>query len=304
MGGLGTIEATTSWDGRLVSQVGGIHEACLLRTAKALGWSSPGIPLPAGKMLRTRLAERLLGGAALRAEERTVAHVCAATELLHSASLCHDDVIDGGLIRRGAAALWRVTGPSAAVLIGDMLLCEAVMLVQQVGGGRYVGRFVAAMHEVCRSEVEQELRCRGQELDEATCLRLARGKTGPLFGFVCHACGGNDAPLSAALEEAGRRLGTAYQVADDLIDVVSAESAAGKTLGTDRQRNKFTLAALWPGDADRVGRRVTELIGAALACVDAWPEVRESLSGFVRDHLHQVLCRCGVVLERDGRAAP
>ena len=216
-----------------------------------------------GKMLRTRLAARLAESCASGPGPEVMERACAATEMVHTATLCHDDVIDGALIRRGRPTLWRETGPSCAVLVGDILLCEAIDLVSGADGDRYVKTFVAKTREVCTAEAEQELLLRGGPLDVETCLRIARGKTGPLFAFAARVCAGEDTSFAAALEEVGYMVGTAYQIADDVVDVSGEEMVSGKTLGTDSKRGKFTLAHLPQG-----GRRLA-LEHVSSLCVSA-----------------------------------
>lgn len=242
-----------------------------------------------GKMLRTRLAARLLRVRPTALRHENVARLCAATEMAHTASLCHDDIIDRGLVRRGHAALWRVTSRSAAVLIGDLLLCEALDLLLHTESGRYMGSFVSKVREVCAAESEQELRWRGKPLDSHTCLRLARGKTGPFFAFVGQACGGDDKALSSALEEAGYRIGTAYQIADDLLDMTEKHAIAGKTLGTDSKRGKFTLAHDSVAGASTARKHVAELCSSALECLNAWPRAQDALAHFLVDDLQPAL---------------
>jgi geranylgeranyl pyrophosphate synthase len=244
-----------------------------------------------GKMLRSRLAARLIASGATSVDRVTLRHACAATELVHTASLCHDDVVDNAVIRRARPALWQTTGPSAAILIGDLLLCEALELVLEVESGRLMPAFVAKVREVIRTEAEQELLLRGRPVDEAGCVRVARGKTGPLFALVARLCGGDDADLAGALEEAGYRIGTAYQLADDLLDVIGDEGVAGKTLGTDSVRRKFTLP-LSAAEGGRVARRhVAELCESALARLKAHPAARSGLREFLSRDLQPVLDR-------------
>ena len=250
-----------------------------------------------GKMLRTRLASRLAAQGLPDLGPSALARVCAATELVHTASLCHDDVVDNTLIRRALPTLWRATTPSGAVLIGDLLLCEATGLLLQTAGGRYVKSFVAKVREMCAAEAEQEIRWRGRCPDESTCLRLARQKTGPLFAFVARACAGDDGRLAAALEEAGYCLGAAYQLADDLIDVLGREDVAGKTLGTDRERGKFTLAHASEDGPDVVRRHVSALCNAALEGLDSWPQARGALRRFFVSDLGPVFRRHGQHLD-------
>lgn len=251
-----------------------------------------------GKMLRTRLASRLAGLSQTRGGSVVLEHTCAATEMVHTASLLHDDVIDRGLIRRSQPTVWRTTSPSIAVLVGDVLLCEAIALLARVEGGRYVEIFVDKVREVCRSEAEQELLCRGTPLDAATCLRLARGKTGPLFGFVGRVCGGENPTLALVLEEVGYRIGTAYQIADDLLDIIGEESVAGKTLGTDMTRGKFTLAVARQGHSpDTLRPLVSNLCVSALRHVEPWPEAHEAVLTFLRHDLQGVFEHCALGLD-------
>jgi len=270
----------------LLPTVRRIISAHLEKMAPLLGNDANVQQLAPGKMLRTRLAASIAQAEGCAVDDHTLASACAATEMIHTASLCHDDVIDNGLIRRSKATLWRATTPSAAVLVGDVLLCDALALLNSAAGGRYVGTFVAKVREVCFAEADQELRFRGKEIDESTCLRVARGKTGPLFAFVAQVCGGEDEALSSGLEKAGYKIGTAYQLADDLLDVVGDEQAAGKTLGTDTCRRKFTLAQVAGQGPACVRRYIHRLLSSADEAVRPWPDVCRALDEFIaRDML-------------------
>ena len=136
------------------------------KIASSLGIGGERAQLLSGKMLRTRLAARLADCDSLQANRLTLERACAATEMVHTASLCHDDVIDNSLIRRARPAFWRSTGSSKAVLVGDLLLCEAVDLLLDTEDGRYVGAFVAKVREVCTAEAEHEIKLRGEQVDE------------------------------------------------------------------------------------------------------------------------------------------
>ena len=247
--------------------------------------------LAPGKMLRSRLAARLLAGRPPTADLCSVQAACGATELVHTASLCHDDVVDNSMIRRSLPTLWQAAGSSGAILIGDLLLCQAIDLLAETDGGRYLGVFIAKVKQVVQAEAEQELLWRGQPVDEETCLRLARDKTGPLFAFTAMVCGGQDKALCAALEEAGYRIGTAYQLADDLLDVVGDENAAGKTLGTDRTRGKLTLP-----QTSRRGRHITfkhieDSCRSSLQCLEKYSHMRDAMVVFLTCDLQPVLNR-------------
>jgi heptaprenyl diphosphate synthase len=239
-----------------------------------------------GKMLRTRLASALLGQ-----NERSwpdgVDAACAAIELIHSASLFHDDVVDGATLRRGQPTLWSKSSQNSAILFGDILLCEALRLLTDSAARALLVPFLDKVREVCLAEAEQELELRGEQCDEATCVRIARGKTGPLFAFVAQACAGKDQALADALEEAGYRIGTAYQLADDLLDEIGSEPKTGKTLGTDRLRRKYTLAQ-GEGMAERVTLHIQDLCDSAVRLLMRWPKPHAGLL----QYLEQIFYPC------------
>ena len=195
-----------------------------------------------GKMLRSRLAWRLRQAADNSIE--TLAHAAAAVELIHSASILHDDVIDGGVIRRGLPTFWKERGVAGAILLGDLLLFKGIDLICRVEGGRLTHDLVKLTGEVCEAESEQELLLAGHPSRLETCIRIARRKTGALFAFVALAAGGRDPSLQAKLKECGYQLGTAYQLADDLLDATGDEVAAGKTLRSDLRRDIVSAAAV------------------------------------------------------------
>ena len=244
-----------------------------------------------GKMLRTRLAGRLCAGGWSSVNPATVQAACAATEMVHTASLCHDDVVDNSMIRRSLPTVWRTSSPSGAILIGDLLLCEAMDLLISTENGRYLTSFMGRLTEVVRAEIEQELVWRGRVADAETCLRLARGKTGPLFGFVAGVCGGGDEALCGLLEEAGYRIGTAYQIADDLLDILGTESSVGKTLGTDSVRGKLTLPQLDDGGGRVARENIGDLCTSAVELLKEFPKVQEGLMEFLLHDFRPVLDR-------------
>ena len=272
-----------------VSEVLGIAES---RALKVLSQSMPDIDARgtvSGKMLRARLAGRLCTGDWSPVDHNTLQVACAATELVHAASLCHDDVVDNSLVRRSLPTLWRVVGTSGAILIGDLLLCEAMTMLMETEDGRLCSGFVAKTTEMVKAEAMQELFWRGKQPDAETCLQLARGKTGPLFAFAAGVCAGNDDTLCGLLEEAGYRIGTAYQLGDDLADVLGTECTAGKTLGTDLARGKCTLPQI-TGDGERTATEsISELCSSAVELLDDYPKPREGLRDFLLDDFQPVL---------------
>ncbi len=264
--------------------LGSVRELLCVRVRRlsaGVGVAFPVELLVGGKLLRSRFAGRLVNDESVPLSRETAVRVCAAIEMTHTATLLHDDVIDGGILRRGGPAVWRVTGASGAILMGDLLLSDAMGLLVDVDEGRFLPLFVEKLREVCAAEAEQELMLRGRRPDEQTSLRIARGKTGALFAFVGAACGLGDDELASALEEAGYLFGTAYQLADDILDLSGVEAEAGKTLGSDMARGKFTLPYPGASGVDFARNRIPVLCNAALRALSGWPAVCDGAREFL-----------------------
>jgi octaprenyl-diphosphate synthase len=195
-----------------------------------------------GKRLRPALL--ILSGQACG--EINEAHLVLATvvEMIHNATLVHDDVLDDAQQRRhrrSANARW---GTHASVLLGDYLFTHAFYLastLESTEACRLIGR---ATNAVCEGELQQS-RFQGRwDLSEADYLRIIDGKTAELTECACHlgaVTSGGDARAVRRLSLYGRLLGRAFQIIDDLLDVCGQEQRVGKTLGTDLQGRKATL---------------------------------------------------------------
>jgi len=253
--------------------------------AEALGQTSLreefdrlGASVDGGKMLRGRLVLRV--GAASGTAEDSLCRLAAAVELLHSASLLHDDVVDGGTERRHAPALWVSEGTKAAVLIGDLMLSVALTLVEK-DGAQHLSVLMRTLREMCDSEAEQEF-SRHAHLDSwEDCVRIAQRKTGSLFGFAASCAAGTDSDLAQALERAGRDLGTAYQLADDMLDAQADPTLAGKSLGTDAATGKLTaVRASAVAGVDPAGV-IAELLVTAEKALANWPGVQSRWHDYV-----------------------
>lgn len=242
-----------------------------------------------GKMLRSRMIFHL--GPAARVPHATLLHAAAAVEMIHAASLLHDDVIDGGQIRRGAPTFWVERGVPGAILVGDLILFKAIELVCRVESGRLVPSFVQLCGEVCDAESEQELLLRGEAAQWEDCVRIARRKTGALFAFAAYACGGEDAALGAILQESGFAVGTAYQLVDDLLDASGRPEVAGKSLGSDEARRKTTaVSASQDGGIDPVAY-VEMLCEQAERALDPWPDLKHAWRQFMAADMRPTLSR-------------
>lgn len=245
--------------------------------------------LHGGKMLRSRLAGRLMLSGCCQVEPELVVRCAAATEMVHTASLCHDDVIDSALLRRAVPTLWRRTTSSGAVLVGDILLCEAMNLLIETRCHELLVSFMNNVTQVCVTEARQELVYRGKQVDVETCLSLAGGKTGALFAFAARAAAPQGTPEAEEFARAGYCLGTAYQLADDLLDVLGSEDQAGKTLGTDGKRDKFTMPQIGPDGAELSAGYVRRLCDEAVGALADWPDAKQATEEFLARDFGPVL---------------
>jgi geranylgeranyl pyrophosphate synthase len=243
--------------------------------------------LGSGKMLRSRLV--LFIGHANGIDEQVLINSGAAVDIIHGASLLHDDVIDGGILRRGAPTFWKKYGTNGAILFGDLLVFKALALLIKVNRADLLQELINMSGEVCRSEVEQELVLRGTPGTWEECEQVARFKTGSLFAFAAVA-GGTDAPgQTKALREAGFILGTAYQLADDMLDASGNEAVSGKTLGTDNQRGKTTAITATKNAPAEPLDYIYTLLDTSSAQLAAWPEVQEAWDSFLNVTMKPVL---------------
>ena len=233
-----------------------------------------------GKMLRARLVHAI--GAVTAVPAEVLCSAAAAVEMLHAASLLHDDIVDGGLRRRGASALWVSEGARAAVLLGDLMLSLAAEKVLQSMPAR-LPLLIATLREMCEAEAEQEFTAgdAGDATWEA-CVSLARRKTGSLFGFAAACAGGLQPAQVDALQRAGYALGTAYQLADDLLDASPAPGVQDKSLGTDAATGKLTAAVAVPPNGETPVAYIRSLLRESEAVLDDWPDVRRAWRAFVR----------------------
>ena len=195
-----------------------------------------------GKMLRPCLV--LMSGRACG--ELGHAHTVIATvvEMVHMATLVHDDVLDDAELRRKGATINHLRGNEAAVLLGDYLISHSYHLCSGLDSqlaSREIGR---TTNTVCEGELLQ-LDNRGNlDLDEETYFKIIERKTASLCATCCrlgaHFAGADEAQ-AAALEAYGLSVGTAFQIQDDILDLVGDVRAVGKTLGVDAEKGKMTL---------------------------------------------------------------
>ena len=207
-------------------------------------------------------------GAATGVPQDTLIRGAAAIEMLHAASLLHDDVIDGGRLRRGAPAFWVSRGTSGSVLVGDLMVCSAFSLIMETESHDLIAEFVNRSREMCEAEVEQELLRRDTPNWDMS-VQLARNKTGSLFAFVGYLAGSRSPQFAAVIRECGYIAGTAYQLADDIFDSYGDSSSSDKSLGLDALKPKTTAVSGWRNDRKGAPQNPVTFIRELLAIPEA-----------------------------------
>ena len=169
-------------------------------------------------------------------------------EMIHLATLVHDDVIDVAQVRRGQPTLAAKWGNTVSVLVGDCLLAQAMKLATDCLTLEVCRAVAAATKAVCSGEIRQTLARSNQDMTREEYFEILAMKTGALFALSCDmgaALGAVPAAHRAILRQFGTLLGTAYQIYDDCLDLFGSETVAGKSLGTDMANGKLTLPVLW-----------------------------------------------------------
>ncbi|MBM3852318.1 MAG: polyprenyl synthetase family protein [Verrucomicrobia bacterium] len=173
--------------------------------------------------------------------------VAAVVELVHLATLVHDDIMDEADIRRNRRTAAREYGANAAVLLGDALFAHALHLATQFPTTEVCAAVSESTRRVCAGEIVQTLRRGSAAVTRADYLRVVELKTAELFRVSCllgARLSGREPDFVDAASRFGRRLGIAYQIFDDLVDFYGEEQRIGKTLGTDFASGKVTLPLL------------------------------------------------------------
>lgn len=203
-----------------------------------------------GKRLRPALgllSARACDGRPLDEAGEELLRACAIVELVHIATLVHDDIMDGASIRRNQLTASSKWGKGISVLLGDCLFAQALVLAASFPTPQVCRPVAEAANLACSGEILQTQRRFDLKLSEPDYLRIIEMKTGSLFGLAAELGarqGGADDARTAALRNFGLLLGTAYQIYDDCLDLVGTEEQIGKSLGTDLQEGKLTLPVL------------------------------------------------------------
>ncbi|MDQ6926758.1 MAG: polyprenyl synthetase family protein [Candidatus Eremiobacteraeota bacterium] len=216
-----------------------------------------------GKLFRPTLlllASRVAG----RAEPRAVS-VAAALEVLHLASLVHDDAVDHSVMRRGMPTINALFSHQTAVLLGDLLYARALTELVRLGDWDVAQVFAEASTRMTVGELRQLGTADALAFTELDYDQLIRAKTASLFRAACDLgalCGAH--AYRASLARYGERLGMLFQVIDDLLDYTEVQEVTGKPSGLDLREHKVTLPliAVLPGLSRAERRRVDELFAS------------------------------------------
>lgn len=198
-----------------------------------------------GKRLRPLLC--VLAGRACGIDSEKHIDAAVFIEFVHTATLLHDDVVDGSQKRRGRATANNIFGNQASVLVGDFVYSRAFQMMATVGSQRVMEIMADATNVIAEGEVLQLMNAHDPETTEQRYLEVIYRKTGRLFeagAEVAAVLAGASVAQQAALARYGKHLGTAYQLIDDVLDYRSDPATRGKNLGDDLAEGKPTLPLL------------------------------------------------------------
>jgi secondary thiamine-phosphate synthase enzyme len=252
-----------------------------------------------GKRLRPRLVQ-LTAGIGPRNDPLRAAELAAAVELLHNATLIHDDYVDESTHRRGRPTVAAAEGPERAIAVGDYYFAKATRLIAEMGNPAVTSAVAEALEAICASQIDDVALRGAYPGDRESYLRVVRGKTASLFAAAC-ASGAllSDAPADVvgALRRYGDLLGTAFQMADDMVDF---SPSSGKPIGLDIRQRVLSLPLIYAAEDRVVGPEVRKLLAGTLGDAevgrvtelvttsDALPRVREEAQALVEAAVHEL----------------
>jgi octaprenyl-diphosphate synthase len=216
-----------------------------------------------GKRLRPRLVQ-LTAQLGPQYEPLRTAGLAAAVEILHNATLVHDDYVDESTHRRGRPTVAAAEGPERAIAVGDYYFAKATRLIAEAGNNDVTRTIAAALEAICESQID-DVALRGAfPGDHESYLRVVRGKTAALFAAAC-ASGAQLSKAGPEVVEAlwryGDLLGVAFQMADDMVDF---SPSSGKPVGLDIRQRVLSLPLIYAAEDREVGPEVRRLLAGAL----------------------------------------
>ena len=174
--------------------------------------------------------------------------LAAVIELVHTATLLHDDVVDTSDMRRGKRTANAIWGNAASILVGDFLYSRAFQLMVRTHNMRVMQILAQATNVIAEGEILQLLNCKNPDVNEATCMEVIRAKTGTLFATATElgaVLTQQSEQMITAMREYGMHLGIAFQLADDALDYHASSETLGKNKGDDLAEGKITLPLIY-----------------------------------------------------------
>jgi len=216
-----------------------------------------------GKRIRPRLVQ-LTSQVGPRQDSLRAAALAAAIELLHNATLVHDDYVDESTHRRGRPTVAAAEGAERAIAVGDYYFAKATRLIAEIGNSGVTSTLAEALEAICAAQID-DVALRGRYPgDRDSYLRVVRGKTAALFSAAC-ASGAQLAEAEPAVVEALRRygdlVGVAFQMADDMVDF---SATSGKPVGLDIRQRVLSLPLIYAAEDREVGPEVRRLLEGSL----------------------------------------
>jgi octaprenyl-diphosphate synthase len=252
------------------------------------------VPTPAG-------GDEVAGGAQQWQPTREAHRVVATVvEMVHMATLVHDDILDDAQMRRRGQTVNDLSGNETAVMLGDYLISHAYHLCTSLGRPQISRMIADATNVVCEGELLQLANRGNWQLDEQTYFEIIGRKTASLCGTCCKLAavlnqdgdqhqGEQEDTTAQALYDYGQKLGVAFQIVDDVLDLTGNEQTVGKTLGRDLEKSKLTLPLIhYLRSSDAVGR------DSLLALLDT-ARVAAAPSPLSSDQIRELCDRLGQV---------
>lgn len=214
-----------------------------------------------GKRIRPALT--LLTGQLYPSDADKIISMAAAVEMLHTATLVHDDVVDGSLLRRGSPTLNAHWSPGATILTGDYMFARAADLAAQTGNVRVMQVFARTLMTIVSGELRQLFGDTTRRQTREDYFKRVYAKTASMFELATEAAGvliGAAEDEIVALQRYGHDLGIAFQIMDDVLDFIGDESQVGKPVASDLRQGIVTLPVIDYLDAHPGDRRVDDLL--------------------------------------------
>lgn len=296
-----------------LDQVDALIDQCLYSEIPLIPELAKHLIESGGKRLRPLIA--LLSAKAINYTGKGHVQLAASLELIHTATLLHDDVIDGSELRRGKKTANSLWGNPASVLVGDFLYSRAFQLISQIQNSRVLISLADATNTLSQAEILQLLSCHNIEVDEEYCLKIIEGKTGTLFSIAAEqpaALAGRPETEISALAKYGLHLGIAFQLIDDTLDYSGTSLELGKSLGDDLAEGKPTLPLIYA--LQHANAEQAQLIRTALAQYNqthltAIVDILQTTQAIVytqqlaQHHIQQALMHLEVIPDSDYRQA-